>query len=78
MQKYPSKVRISFNAMGEDGESGEMLVNDGAKHQLCSRWGRTNHTLDKYISRKHSNITMLHNMGEIDKVEYEMNNEVGT
>ena len=54
------------------------MVNDGAKYPPRSRCGHTNHTLDKCVARKHADGTMLHNVGEIDEVEYEMNNEVST
>ena len=62
--------------MGNDEERGEALVNDGAKHPPCNRCGRTNHTLDKCVARKHAYGTMLHNMGSIDEVECDINNEV--
>ena len=52
-QKHPSKVGTSFHTLGEVKESGDALLNDGAKHPPCSRCGRTNHTLDKCIARKH-------------------------
>jgi hypothetical protein len=64
--------------MGEDGEIGKALVNDGSKQPPCRRCGRTNHILDKCIARRHADRTMLHNMGDIDKTEYEMKNEGST
>ena len=62
--------------MDEGRESGESLVNDRAKQPPCSKCGCTNHTLNKCVSRKHADGTMLHNVGEIEDVEYKMNNKV--
>ena len=36
------------------------------------------HTLNKFVSQKHNNGTLLHNVEEIEEVKYEMNNEVST
>ena len=64
--------------MGEDRKSEEALVNDKEKYPPSSRCGGTNHTLDKYAARKYAIGTLLHNMGVIEEVEYEMNSEVST
>ena len=43
-QKYPSKIGVLFNTVGE--EDGEALVNDSTKHPKCNRCGRNNHTVE--------------------------------
>ena len=73
-QNHPSKIGISCNTTGE--ESREYLVNAGATHLPYSRCSCTNHSFDKCVARKYADGTMLHNMGKIKEVEYEMNNEV--
>ena len=55
---------------------GEALVNDGAKRPKCSRCGRNSHTVDKCTAKYQDDGTMLHNMGEVEAVDYEINNEV--
>ena len=44
-QKYPSKVGVSFNTVGE--ENGEALGNDGATYPTWSKFDHTNHTANK-------------------------------
>ena len=75
-QKYPSKVGVSFNTVGEN--NGEALVNDGTKRTSCSRYGCINHIVDKCYAKKHDDGTMLHKLGEMKEVESERNNEVST
>ena len=57
-------------------EDGEVLVNDGAKRPKCSRCGCNSHTVDKCTAKYRDDGTMLHNMGEVEEVDYEVNNEV--
>ena len=64
--------------MEEIGTSGETLVNEGATPPPCSRHICTNHRLDKCVSQKHANRTILHNVREIDKVDYNINSEIST
>ena len=59
-------------------EDGEVLVNDGAKRPKCSRCGCNSHTVDKCTAKYRDDGTMLHNMGEVEEVDYEINNEVST
>ena len=67
---------MSFNTVGE--ENGEALVNDGAKHPPCSRCGCTNHTVELWFAKNRGDGKMLHNLGEVEEVEYEINNAVST
>ena len=59
-QKYPSKVGMSFNAVGK--EDGEALVNNGAKRPKCGRCGCNSHTVDKCTAKYRDDGTMLHSM----------------
>ena len=74
--KYPSKIGISFTAVGE--ENGEALVNDGTKRPKCSRCGKNSHTVKICTAKYRDDGTMLHNMGEVKEVDYEINNEFST
>ena len=65
---------MSFNSVGEENE--ENLVNDGVKRPICSRCGCNNHTVDKWKAKYHADGTVLRNMGDIEEVECEINNEV--
>ena len=69
---------MSFNIVTVREENGEALMNVGAKYPPCSRCGHTNHIMGKYFAKKHADGTMLHNLGEIEEVEHEINNEVST
>ena len=51
------------------------MVNDGSKGPPCSRCGRNNHTLDKYIAQRHVDGTMLHVMGSHNEAEYESDSD---
>ena len=62
--------------MGEEGEGGETLANVRVKHPPCSRCGCINHTFGKCVVKTHANGTMLHTLGEIVEVEYDINNDV--
>ena len=62
--------------MGEENE--KALVNDGGKRPKCSRCGRNNHTVDKRTAKYRNDRTMLHNIGEIEEVDYEIKDEVRT
>ena len=75
-QKYPSKIGVSFNAVEE--EDGEAPVNDGAKRPKCSRYGRNSHAVEKCTDKYRDDGTMLHNMGEVEEVDYNINNKVST
>ena len=59
-------------------ENEEALVNEGANYQPYSRCGHTNHLVDKYWDKEHNDGTLLHNMGEIEEVKHETDNEVST
>ena len=67
---------MSFNTVGE--ENGETLVNNGTKRPKYSRYGRNNHTVDKCTAKYRNDGTMFHNLGEIEEMKYEINNEVST
>ena len=73
-QKYPFKVGVSFNTVGE--KDGEALVNDGANCPKCSRCGCNSHTVNECTAKYLDDGTMLHNMGEVKEVDYEINTEV--
>ena len=75
-QKYPFKVGPSFNTVGE--EDGAALVNNGAKRPTCSRGGCNSHPVDKCTTKYQDDETMLHNMREVEEVDYEINTEVST
>ena len=75
-QKYPSKVRVLFNTVAE--EDVEALVNDGAKRPKCSRCGGNSNTVEKYTVKYQDGGIMLHNMGEVEEVDYNINNEIST
>ena len=57
-------------------EDGEALINNGATRPKCSRCGHNNHLLDKCTPKYQNDGTMLHNMGLVKEVDYEINNEV--
>jgi len=62
----PRNLGLSFNIEGD--ESGNTLANDSSL-LTCARCGHINHTIDKCYAKTHSNGTVLHLMGNINKDE---------
>ena len=48
------------------------------KRPKCSRCGRNNHTVENCTAKYQDYGTILHNMGEMEEVDYETNNEIST
>ena len=74
--KFASNVEhgitiLLFLTNGEEEEDGETMLNDGGKHK-CTRCGRDNHTVDRCVARCSVDGTVLHMMGNIEEVDYEV------
>ncbi len=58
----PTMMGVSFNTVGTREADGDALINQGTK-KACTRCGRTNHTIDKCIAKRHEDGTLLHTEG---------------